>query len=107
VSAARVEGSDCILRVLAKPRANRSRVVALTGEQVEVQLAAPPVDGEANEELRSLLSRTLGVAKGRVVVDKGRSSRHKVVRLLALSPEQVLRACAAAAAQAGKEPAAS
>jgi len=78
-----------MLRVLVKPRASRSRVVAVTDEQLEVQLAAPPVDGAANEELRSLLSRVLGVAKGRVLLEKGTSSRHKVIRLVDFSPEQV------------------
>jgi uncharacterized protein (TIGR00251 family) len=90
MAALSADGTDCLLRVWAKPRARTSRVGALTEDQLEVQLAAPPADGQANEELRALLSRHLGVAKGRIIVDKGMSSRHKLVRLVDLSAEHVL-----------------
>ena len=39
-------------------------------EEVGVQIAAPPVDGEANTELVKYLSKLLGVKKSQVVLDK-------------------------------------
>jgi uncharacterized protein len=75
------EGADCLVRVWAKPRASRSRVVGMTEERVEIQLAAPPVEGAANKELIEFVSKLAGVSRSRVSLEKGASSRHKVVRV--------------------------
>jgi len=40
-------------------------------------VAAPPVEGKANAELRDFLAETLGLPKSKVVLDKGCSSRLK------------------------------
>jgi uncharacterized protein YggU (UPF0235/DUF167 family) len=37
--------------------------VGITDEAVEINIAAPPKDGEANEELLDYLSQALGVKK--------------------------------------------
>ena len=43
---------DCLrIRVRVKPRASRSRVLGGRDGVLELSLAAPPVDGAANEEL--------------------------------------------------------
>jgi uncharacterized protein YggU (UPF0235/DUF167 family) len=43
--------------------------------------AAPPVDNAANEALVRLLAERLGIAKRRVRVAAGASSRHKIVEI--------------------------
>ncbi len=84
------EGSDVLLRVFAKPRASKSRVLALReGKELEIALQAPPVDGAANSELCKFLSKALGLSKSRIVVEKGKASRHKVVRLSGSKVEAV------------------
>ena len=47
--------------VHAKPRARRSRIAGIRLGALTVQLAAPPVDGAANEELLGTLAEALGV----------------------------------------------
>lgn len=70
-----------VVHVLVKPRASRSRVVGVQGEELAVQLAAPPVDGAANEALRELLADVAGIPRRSVVLLAGETSRHKRVRL--------------------------
>ncbi|MBX7096779.1 MAG: DUF167 domain-containing protein [Myxococcaceae bacterium] len=67
------------LQVHAKPRAKRSAVLEAQGLTLKVALAAPPVDGAANEALVELLAEVLEVKKRDVVLALGESSRHKVV----------------------------
>lgn len=69
------------LSVLVQPRASRSRVVGPLGDALKIQLAAPPVEGQANEELIELLARQLGVGRRQVEVVSGASSRRKRVRV--------------------------
>ena len=54
------------LRLRIQPRASRSEVVGLHGDTIRIRLAAPPVDGAANEELVRYLAEVLGrAARGR------------------------------------------
>lgn len=73
-----------LLSIKAKPRAKRSRVVAVADE-VEIALAAPPVDGAANEELLRVLGEVLGLPRRALVLVRGESSRHKQVSVEGLS----------------------
>ena len=62
------------------PRASREKV-SLLGDHLKVQLTAPPVDGAANEALRAFLGKLLGVAKSRIEIVRGETSRKKTLRV--------------------------
>ena len=67
------------LRVRVQPRASRD---AFGGERegaLVVRLAAPPVEGAANEALVRLLGRGLGVAPSAVRIARGARGRTKRV----------------------------
>lgn len=70
------------LRVRATPNARRSEVVgwmmdAQAGRILQVRVAAPPVGGKANAELRNFLATVLKLPKSSVILEKGGSSRIK------------------------------
>jgi uncharacterized protein (TIGR00251 family) len=65
--------------VHAKPRAKKSRLVGERGDALEIALAAPPVDGAANEELVRFVARLLGVPRRQVALVRGETSRDKLV----------------------------
>jgi uncharacterized protein (TIGR00251 family) len=46
-----------------------------------VRLAAPPVDGRANQELVRFLAEMLGCAKGAVAIERGGSGRVKTLTI--------------------------
>ncbi len=75
------DGEDVLIFVHAKPRASRSRLLGEKEGELEVCLAAPPVDGAANAELCKFIARRLGLAKSRVQLHRGEGSRHKVLRV--------------------------
>ena len=62
-----------------QPRAGRSKVKGIQGGSLRIALAAPPVDGRANEELREFLSDTLGIPKSAVTIVHGEKGRDKIV----------------------------
>ena len=63
-----------------KPRASKSRVLGEKEGLLEVAVAAPPVDGAANDELVRTLADHFGVAKSTLEVVSGHASRLKTVR---------------------------
>jgi uncharacterized protein (TIGR00251 family) len=69
------------LTLYLQPRASRTEVVGAHGDALKLRLAAPPVDGEANEELIRYLAKTLGVAKSQVSIVSGATGRKKRVRV--------------------------
>jgi len=77
------------LAVLVQPRASRSRVVGEHDGQLKIQLAAPPVDGEANAALVELLAKLLSVPRRQVSLISGETSRRKRVRVEGVEPTEV------------------
>ena len=70
------------LRLRIQPRASRTEVAGLHGEMIRIRLAAPPVDGAANEELVRFLAELLHVPARAVEITAGRSGRQKTVRIV-------------------------
>jgi uncharacterized protein len=75
--------------VHAKPRAKKSKVVGERGDAVEIALAAPPVDGAANDELVRFVGQVLGVPKRNVDLVRGETSREKLVAVTGLTAAEV------------------
>lgn len=78
------------LDVDVKIRASRTAILGYATERLSVALAAPPVDGAANEALRRLLADHFGLPRQEVQIVGGAKSRHKLVELRGVTPEQVL-----------------
>ncbi|XP_029430362.1 UPF0235 protein C15orf40 homolog [Rhinatrema bivittatum] len=79
------------IAIHAKPGSKLNAITDVTSEAVDVAIAAPPSEGEANAELCHYLSKVLGIKKSEVILDKGGKSREKVVKILvSMTPEDVL-----------------
>ena len=76
------------LVVRLTPRAGRDAIDGVDDEgRLRVRVAAPPVEGAANESLIRLLATTLGVPRGAVVIESGTTSRLKRVGIDQLTAE--------------------
>lgn len=84
-----------ILRLWVQPRARKNRLGERVEEEWKLYLAAPPVEGKANEACRDFLARGLGIARSRIRLLAGEKSRHKVLELEGVSEEEFLRFVAA------------
>jgi uncharacterized protein len=77
------------LAVRVQARAARDEIAGERSGALLVRVTAPPVEGKANEAVRKLLAKRLGVAPGRVSVVRGASSRDKLVEIEGLDDEGV------------------
>jgi len=78
------------IRVRVKPRASKSRILDVRDGILDVAVAAPPVDGEANAELIRTLALSLGCAKSAIEIVTGAGSRSKLVAIVGLSLAELL-----------------
>ena len=79
-----------LLRVHAKPRSSKSRVLGVRDGALQVAIAAPPVDGAANDELVRTIAEHFGIPKRRVTLASGESSKRKRLHLAGVSASDVL-----------------
>ena len=73
------------------PKASRNQVEGFNDDVLVVKVAAVPEKGKANQALIELLAETLGIAKRKVKILRGQSSRDKQVTIDGYSLDQVRR----------------
>ncbi len=75
----RRSGDVLTLTLHVQPGAKRTDIAGLHGEALKIRLAAPPIEGRANEALLKFIAETFGVSLRQVELKQGGQSRHKVV----------------------------
>ena len=87
-------GDGTILAAFVQPRAARTALAGMHGTALKIKVAAPPVNGKANEVLRRFVADSLGLPRSRVELIAGAGSRHKRLRISGMAPEAVAEAFA-------------
>lgn len=70
-----------VIDVSVSPNAKKTEVTGWHDGALRVRLAAPPVDGAANDALRRWLAKELALPQARVTLIRGASSRRKQLTL--------------------------
>ncbi len=78
-----------VLALHVQPKAARTEYVGVHGDALKFRVAAPPVDGAANEEICRYLAERFGLRKGDVIVQTGQASRHKRIILKRVQAKRV------------------
>ena len=77
----RCEGEHVTLTLHVQPGAKKSEVSGLHGDALKIRLAAPPIEGRANEALLRFVADSFNVPLKNVELLRGTQSRHKMVRV--------------------------
>ena len=75
----RRNGEVITLTLHVQPGAKRSEVVGLHGDALKIKLAAPPIEGRANDALLKFIAGLFAVPLRNTELKQGEQSRHKVV----------------------------
>ena len=70
-----------IIEVKVDPRSSRNEIVGAIEKIIRIKVTAPPVGGAANELLIGILAKEFDIRKSDVIIMKGESSRHKLIKL--------------------------
>jgi hypothetical protein len=80
-----------VLTVHVQPKASRTECAGVHGGALKFRVAAPPVDGAANEALIEFLAEQCGIPKSAIEIRAGAAGRHKRVLLKGVAAERVRR----------------
>lgn len=74
------------LVVRVTPNARKSEILGWGADEkgrpvLMIKLAAPPVDGKANDELLRFLAKSLGCPRSQIQLVRGEGSRQKTVEI--------------------------
>ena len=84
---ATADGVELTVRVI--PRARKTQCCGVRDEALVVRVAAPPVEGAANDALIEFLAEALHVSRGAVQIVAGERTRHKRVAIAGVTAEQI------------------
>ena len=75
----------CRIHLHVVPRASRTQVMGLHDGRVKLQVAAPPVDGEANAAIVKWAAKLLGVTRDAVEIASGATGKRKTIEVQGVS----------------------
>ena len=87
----REDDEGVLLDVHLQPGARRSALCGEHGGRLKIAIAAPPLEGRANEALVEWLAKQIDLPRRQVQLVAGRRSRDKTLRAAGISAAQVLR----------------
>ncbi|MBM3942939.1 MAG: DUF167 domain-containing protein [SAR202 cluster bacterium] len=87
----KAEPPKATLKVRVQPRASTNAVESFDGTTLRLRVTAPPEEGKANAAVTALLAEALGIARIRVQIVRGHTSRNKLVVIQSLTLEEALQ----------------
>jgi hypothetical protein len=85
-------GEIITLTLHVQPGAKRSEIIGLHGTALKIKLAAPSIEGRANDALLRFIADIFDVPLRKIELKQGGQSRHKVVAIIGsmIEPESLL-----------------
>jgi uncharacterized protein (TIGR00251 family) len=82
--------NGAVLTVHVQPKASRTECVGIHGDALKIRVAAPPIDGAANEELIRFIASRCAIPRASVLIQSGAEGRHKRLYLKGVTAELVM-----------------
>ena len=73
------------IQVQIQSKSSHNQIVGLHDGRLKIKIAAPPVDGKANESLIEFLAKTFKISKSNIEILKGHTSKLKTIKLSGIS----------------------
>lgn len=75
--------------VKVHPRARKNAITGELGNALKLSLAAPPVEGKANEACIEFFANLLKVPRSSITIAAGQTSRNKLIAVAGITAHQL------------------
>ena len=77
-----------IIRLHLQPRASKTELCGVQGDELRVRVTSPPVDDAANRLCTEFFAKAFKTAKSNVTIISGHKSRHKRLHIYGTTPQK-------------------
>ena len=81
--------NQAILNIRVQPGSSKNMITGYADGVLHIKITTRPEKGKANESLIKYLSNLLGIPKSRIEIQKGTTSRNKILLIDGLSIEEI------------------
>ncbi|HER24002.1 MAG TPA: YggU family protein [Candidatus Atribacteria bacterium] len=83
-------GNDLVVKVKIIPGTSRNKIDGVYNNALKISITAPPVEGKANKKCIAYLAKYFGVAKSKIEIISGKTSKNKLIKIYDISPEDFI-----------------
>lgn len=86
----KIRGNDIIIKVKIVPGSSKNKIIGVYNDALKISIAAPPVEGKANKKCIAYLAKYFDVAKSKIEIISGQTSKNKLIKIYDISPKEFL-----------------
>lgn len=86
----KIMGNDIVIKVKIVPGSSKNKIVGVYNNALKISITAPPVEGKANKECIAYLSKYFDVAKSKIEIISGETSKNKLIKIYDISQSKFL-----------------
>lgn len=86
----KITGNDIVIKVKIVPGSSKNKIVGVYNDALKITITTPPVEGKANKKCITYLAKYFNVAKSKVEIISGQTSKNKLIKIYDISQENFL-----------------
>ena len=86
----KITGNDIIVKVKIVPGSSQDKIIGIYNDALKIAIAAPPVEGKANKKCIAYLAKYFDVAKSKIEIISGQTSKNKLIKIYDISQKEFL-----------------
>ncbi len=86
----KITGNDIIVKVKIVPGSSKNKIIGVYDDSLKITITAPPVEGKANKKCIAYLAKYFDVAKSKIEIISGQTSKNKLIKIYDISQKEFL-----------------
>ena len=86
----KITGNDIIVKVKIVPGSSKNKIIGVYNDSLKITITAPPVEGKANKKCIAYLAKYFDVAKSKIEIISGQTSKNKLIKIYDISQKEFL-----------------
>lgn len=86
----KITGNDIIIKVKIAPGSSKNKIIGVYNDSLKITITAPPVEGKANKKCIAYLAKYFDMAKSKIEIISGQTSKNKLIKIYDISQKKFL-----------------
>lgn len=86
----KITGNDIIIKAKIAPGSSKNKIIGVYNDSLKITTIAPPVEGKANKKCIAYLAKYFNVAKSKIEIISGQTSKNKLIKIYDINQKEFL-----------------